>query len=48
MDLEAAAGGFDPATSEYHIMKFQEISEKLSNFWSNGPKKELENLRNIS
>ena len=40
MDLEAAAGkAFDPATSEYHIMKFQEISEKLSNFWSNGPKK---------
>tara|TARA_Y100000816_G_scaffold288838_1_gene274183 strand:- start:266 stop:1219 length:954 start_codon:yes stop_codon:yes gene_type:complete len=40
MDLEAAAGkAFVPETSEYHIIKFREISEKLSNFWSNGPKK---------
>ena len=40
MDLEAAAGkAFVPETSEYHIIKFREISEKLSSFWSNGPKK---------
>ena len=45
MDLEAAAGkAFVPETSEYHIIKFREISEKLSNFWSNGPKKK--NLEN--
>ena len=40
MDLETAASkAFVPESSEYHIMKFQEISEKLSNFWSKGSKK---------
>ena len=40
MDLETAAGkAFVPESSEYHIMKFQEISEKLSNLWSKDPKK---------
>ncbi len=40
MDLETAAGkAFVPESSEYHIMKFQEISKKLSNFWSKKLKK---------
>ena len=47
MDLETAAGkAFVPETSEYHIMKFQEISKKLSNFWSKNPKKK--DLRKFS
>lgn len=40
MALEAASEmAFDPATSEYYLKQFEYISNKLSNFWSNGPQK---------
>lgn len=40
MALEAASEmAFDPATSEYCLKQFEYISNKLSNFWLNGPQK---------
>tara|TARA_B100000963_G_C22639753_1_gene679782 strand:- start:1580 stop:2527 length:948 start_codon:yes stop_codon:yes gene_type:complete len=40
MGLEAVTGkAFHSAICEYHLIKFQQISEKLSHFYSSGPKK---------